>query len=121
MATCWVGAITLSGSGAIDGSIINSADGTMGLLTFNPGSLTTGFANDLVISGIGSYCVANGTQAVNSSYTLAVSTCSAATMDGAIGYKVITAAGATNPQWSVSDGGSGWGGVMGWNIAIKGL
>jgi hypothetical protein len=122
MAACWIAGITLSGSGALDGSIISSvtSSGT-GILTFSPGSITTGFANDIVVSGIAGYCAASGTNAINLSYTLALSTCAVATMDGAIGYKIITAAGSTNPQWSVSNGGSGWAGIVGWNLALKGL
>ncbi len=121
MVACWVGAITLSGSGAFDGSFISSANSSTGTLMFQPGSLTTGFANDIVISGVISYCQAPSTQSIDSGYTLTVSTCSGATMDGAIGYKIITAAGATNPQWSFDAGGAGWQDIAGWNIAIKGL
>jgi hypothetical protein len=116
---CGVFAMSLTGTGALDGSpgFVSHLDSGGTVSSFQPGSISTSQSNSVVISGMGGYCTSSfGIISIDSSYTIGVSQCLATAMDGGIAYKVISAAGATNPTWSITS--ANWQNAAGYNIAF---
>lgn len=108
---------TLS-SGVID--VTNGAGGALGTTTtLQPGSITPTADGELLITGVGAYCITNcstPTVSIGSGFTITDSTNSNAVVDGGLAYLIQSSAAPINPTWSI---GNTSGGIVSSIVAFK--
>jgi hypothetical protein len=83
----------------------NSTGGGGGATTIQPGSITPGFANTLVITGVVTSDSANPST-INGGFTIAANLGAGGTFGAGIAYLIQTTATAANPTWTFTSGGT---------------